>query len=98
MAMLFNVNMTVRIPHDADPERIRQLTAREHERAAELEQMGKWRHAWRVVGKWANVSIFEVESPTELHEILNSLPLYPFMEISVTALCPMQAAPTGKAK
>jgi muconolactone D-isomerase len=26
-------------------------------------------------------------SPAELHEILNSLPLYPFMEVDVTALC-----------
>jgi muconolactone delta-isomerase len=27
------------------------------------------------VGKFANVSVFDVESPTELHDI----PLYPFM-------------------
>jgi muconolactone D-isomerase len=39
------------------------------------------------VGKFANVSVFDVESPTELHDILNSLPLYPFMEVEVTALC-----------
>jgi muconolactone D-isomerase len=44
-------------------------------------------HLWRVAGKYANVSIFAVDGPAELHEILNSLPLYPFMEIEVTALC-----------
>jgi muconolactone D-isomerase len=96
--MLFYVNMTIRIPHDVEPDRIKQLTAREHERALELEREGKWLHAWRVVGKWANVSIFEVDSPAELHEILNSLPLYPFMEIEVTALCPMQPASQEKTK
>jgi len=77
------------IPHDVEPERVDRLRAQEHERAAELEGQGRWLHVWRVVGKWANVSIFEVESPTELHEMLASLPLYPFMDIEVTALCPM---------
>jgi muconolactone delta-isomerase len=42
---------------------------------------------WRVAGKWANVSIFKVESPGELHEILESLPLYPYMDVEVAALC-----------
>jgi muconolactone D-isomerase len=39
------------------------------------------------LGQWANISIFKVESPAELHEILESLPLYPFMDIEVSALC-----------
>ncbi len=87
--MLFQVQMTVRMPHDVDPETVGRLRAQEHERAAELERQGKWLHVWRVVGKWANVSIFDVTSPAELHEILGSLPLFPFMDVEVTALCPM---------
>jgi muconolactone D-isomerase len=85
--MLFHVTMTVRIPHDADPEKIKEQSAREHERAAELQRHGKWLHLWRVVGQWANVSIFKVETPAELHGILESLPLYPYMAVEVTALC-----------
>ena len=85
--MLFHVNMDVHIPHGADPEKIKQLGELEHERANELQLQRKWIHLWRVVGKFANVSVFDVESPTELHDILNSLPLYPFMEIEVIALC-----------
>jgi muconolactone D-isomerase len=85
--MLFLVRMNVRVSHDTDPEKARELTEREHIRGAELQRQGKWVHLWRVVGSWANVSIFDVESPEELHEILNSLPLFPFMEIEVTALC-----------
>jgi muconolactone D-isomerase len=91
--MIFHVSMAVRIPYDLDPEIRRRLTLEEHERASELVVQGKWLHAWRVAGKWANVSIFDVESPAELHEILNSLPLYPFMEIEVTALCQMAGFP-----
>jgi muconolactone D-isomerase len=85
--MLFQVHMSVHIPHDVDAASIEKLGEREHERAKELQEQGKWLHLWRVAGKFANVSIFDVESPAELHEILSSLPLYRFMEVSVTALC-----------
>jgi muconolactone D-isomerase len=85
--MLFHVNMNVRIPHDADPEHVKQLNALEHERAKELQEQGKWLHLWRVAGKFSNISVFDVENPAELHEILSSLPLYTFMDVEVTALC-----------
>jgi muconolactone D-isomerase len=85
--MLFHVTIAVHIPHDADAGKIRQLSEQEHERAKELQLQRKWLHLWRVAGKYANVSLFDVESPAELHEILSSLPLYPFMEVEVTALC-----------
>jgi len=85
--MLFHVRMNLRIPHDADTRKIKQLGEQEHERAQQLQQLGKWLHLWRVAGQYANISVFEVESPAELHEIVSSLPLYPFMEIDVTALC-----------
>jgi muconolactone D-isomerase len=85
--MLFHVTISVRIPHGEDPEKIERLGAQEHLRAAELQRQGKWLHLWRVVGQWANVSIFKVESPIELHEILESLPLHPYMEVDVKALC-----------
>ena len=85
--MLFHVGITVRIPHGVDADEIQKLSAREHERAKELQLQRKWLHLWRVAGKFANISIFDVDSPAELHEILNSLPLYPFMEVEVTALC-----------
>jgi muconolactone D-isomerase len=85
--MLFHVSITVRIPHDTKADEVKALSAQEHERAKELQMQRKWLHLWRVAGKYANISIFDVESPAELHEILNSLPLYRFMEVEVTALC-----------
>jgi muconolactone D-isomerase len=85
--MLFHVNMEVRIPPGTDPEKIKEPGALEHERARELQLQRKWLHLWRVAGKFANVSVFDVESPAELHDILNSLPFYPFMQVEVTALC-----------
>jgi muconolactone D-isomerase len=85
--MLFQVDMTLRIPRDVGDDEVKKLSEREHERAKELQLQRKWLHLWRVAGKYANLSIFDVESPAELHEILNSLPLYRFMEVEVTALC-----------
>jgi muconolactone D-isomerase len=85
--MLFQVEMNVRIPVGFDPAEAARLKTAEKERFQELQADGTWRHIWRVVGHYANVSIFDVGTAAELHEILLSLPLFPFMEIEVTALC-----------
>ncbi|MDF2471850.1 MAG: catC, partial [Rhodococcus erythropolis] len=46
----------------------------------------KWVHLWRIVGQFSNISIFDVESADELHEILWNLPLFPYMTIEVMPL------------
>lgn len=85
--MLFKVEMDVAIPLDFDPDEAARLKTAEKARFQELQRAGTWRHIWRVVGQYANVSIFDVDSNAELHDILMSLPLYPFITMSVTALC-----------
>ena len=85
--MLFKVEMDVNVPLDYDPAKFEALKAAEKARFQELQTAGTWRHIWRVVGQYANVSIFDVQSNTELHDILMSLPLYPFMDVRITALC-----------
>lgn len=85
--MLFHVTMNVRIPHDADPTHIEVLKAKEKARCAELMKTGVWRHIWRVAGQYMNRSIFDVADNAALHEILMNLPLFPFMDIEVEALC-----------
>jgi muconolactone D-isomerase len=85
--MLFQVQMDVRIPHDISAERADQLKRDERERAHILQKSGVWRHLWRHAGRYANTSIFDVSSTQELHDILFTLPLFPFMEINVIPLC-----------
>lgn len=85
--MLFQVEMDVQIPAGIAPDVVEQLKKTERERAQELQKSGQWRHLWRVAGRYANVSIFDVESNEALHDILSTLPLFPFMRISVTPLC-----------
>ncbi len=84
--MLFHVRMDVAVPHDLDPEERATLVATEKARALELQRNGKWAHLWRVVGQYSNISVFDVESADELHEILWNLPLFPFMTVQVTPL------------
>ena len=85
--MLFQVQMDVRIPHDLDTAKADALKSAERERAQVLQREGKWRHLWRHAGRYANTSVFDVDGAQELHDILSTLPLFPFMEISVTPLC-----------
>ena len=85
--MLFMVEMQVNIPLGFDADEAARLKAEEKARFQELQAAGTWRHIWRVAGQYANVSVFDVESNTQLHDILIGLPLYPFMTMKVTALC-----------
>ena len=84
--MQFLVRMDVHIPHDLDAGTVADLRARETARAAEIQHAGKWPELWRVVGRVANVSVFDVDTHEELHELLTSLPLFPYMDVEVTAL------------
>ncbi|WP_028227490.1 muconolactone Delta-isomerase [Paraburkholderia ferrariae] len=84
--MLFIVHMQVQIPPDTDPAYADALKAQEKAFSQKLQHEGKWRHLWRVVGEYANYSVFDVASNDELHTILSSLPLFPYMKISVTPL------------
>ena len=84
--MLYCVRMDVRVPQGMDPERFERLKAEEKARAGDLQRAGAWRHLWRVAGQYANISIFDVADHDELHAMLSSLPLFAFMEITVTPL------------
>jgi muconolactone D-isomerase len=85
--MLFQVEMAVTLPRDMPVEQAEALKQTEREYAQALQRNGVWRHLWRVVGQYANTSIFDVGGNAELHNILTALPLYPYMTIKVTPLC-----------
>jgi muconolactone D-isomerase len=84
--MLFMAEMEVRIPHDLPPDVADEIKAREKEYSQAIQRDGRWPHIWRVAGRYANVSIFDVGSVDELHELLSGLPLFPYMDIRVTPL------------
>jgi muconolactone D-isomerase len=38
------------------------------------------------VGRYSNISVFDVDDGDQLHDILWNLPLFPFMTIAITPL------------
>lgn len=84
--MLYLVRMDVKIPHDLPADVAAEIKAREKAYSQQLQHDGRWPHIWRVVGEYANYSVFDVASNDELHELLQGLPLFPYMDIQVTAL------------
>ena len=83
---LFHVRMDVDIPRDLDPDVRAETIAKEKAYSQDLQRQGKWREIWRIVGQYSNISIFDVESADELHEILWNLPLFPYMTIEIMPL------------
>ncbi len=84
--MLFHVRMDVHIPADLDPDLRADIVAREKAYSQELQRSGVWRHIWRIVGQYANISVFDARDNDHLHDILSGLPLFPYMDIAVTPL------------
>lgn len=84
--MLFAVTMHVDLPRDLDPEVRADTLAREKAYCQDLQRAGTWVNIWRLVGQFANLSIFDVADNTELHDILWNLPLFPYMTIEVRPL------------
>jgi muconolactone D-isomerase len=78
--------MDVRLPHDMPQAQAEEIKAREKAYSQALQREGKWQQLHRVVGEYANYSVFDVESNDELHTILSGLPLFPYMTMQVTAL------------
>ncbi len=84
--MLYLVHMIVDIPASLPAEEAARIKAEEKAYSQDLQRSGKWPHLWRVVGEYANYSVFDVESNEELHNVLSALPLFPYMQITVAPL------------
>ncbi|NOX29345.1 MAG: muconolactone delta-isomerase [Actinobacteria bacterium] len=84
--MEFLVHIEQDIAPDMDPDRLATVKAAERVRGQELIDQGWLRRIWRVPGRRAVIALYDVDGPDELHEILSSMPLYPWMDIEVTPL------------
>ena len=84
--MLYHVRMDVRPPHGLDSAEFDRLKEEEKARAQALQRAGTWVHLWRIAGQYSNISVFDVADHDQLHAILSTLPLFPFMQIEVMPL------------
>jgi muconolactone delta-isomerase len=80
MEFLVHMEVTARI------ESGNELLAKEAERSRQLAEAGVLRRLWRVPGRRANWGIWAASSTDELHAALVSLPLFPYLNITVHPL------------
>lgn len=92
--MEFLVSIEVRLPPDMPAERRAALLEAELERGVALHRAGAIVRIWRIPGAQRNVGVWRAGDATELHELISSLPAYPYISASVTPLAvhPVEAA------
>ncbi|MGW9551298.1 muconolactone Delta-isomerase [Citricoccus zhacaiensis] len=84
--MLFLARMDVIFPESMTEETKADFQVKEKEYSGNLQREGRMRDIWRVVGEYANYSVYDVADNDELHTILSGFPMYPYMDIKVTPL------------
>jgi muconolactone D-isomerase len=85
-SMDFLVHIAVTLPPAMPCAEREALFSAESVRAAALADAGRLVRLWRIPGRSANWGLWRASDATELHEALTSLPLWPYMDIEVTAL------------
>lgn len=82
----FLVELEFSLPQGLTPSRESELLTAERERGEALGRAGHLRAIWRIPGRRANCGIWSVRDVTQLHELLASLPLFPYADIVVRPL------------
>lgn len=84
--MRFLVRIKVSLPPSLDGAERERLLAAELERGRQLHADGTIVDIWRIPGGLRNVGVWEATDATELHDVIASLPLFPYLETEVTPL------------
>lgn len=80
------VIITNNLPADTPVDLRDSLVKHESIRVAELIDEGLLVRLWRIPGRRQNVSIWNASGASELQQALASLPLFPYLDITVTPL------------
>jgi len=87
--MDYLIDFLITVPDAAAPAEVQERMTGEGTRVAELAAQGHVLRVWRPLpddGRRRALGLYRADSDAELEEIIDSLPLRPWMEISVTAL------------
>lgn len=75
-----------RIPAEMTTAERERLRAAERARAMELRAEGVLKKLWRTPGRPGTVGLYECRDATQLHDTLSSLPMFPWLEVTVEPL------------
>jgi muconolactone D-isomerase len=87
--MEYLVDFTITVPEGTPASELEQRMTGEGARVAELAAQGHALRVWKPLPadrRWRAIGLYSAADDDELQAILESLPLRPWMEISVTAL------------
>ena len=84
--MEFLVRMENRLPPETPADARAELKAGERERAVQLRAEGVLKRLWRVPGRNATIGLYEAADAARLHDALMSLPMAPWLDITVEPL------------
>ncbi|WP_371668015.1 muconolactone Delta-isomerase family protein [Streptomyces sp. NBC_00289] len=85
----FLVQITTTVPEGTSQDEVGRRRAAEAVRAAELAADGHLARLWRPVGELRSIGVWRAADEEELHEkVLGTLPLRPWMSLTVTPLEP----------
>jgi len=82
----FLVEIEIRLPTDLGERERADLIEAEFAQGRLMAQAGHLRAIWRIPGRRANLGIWAAADASALHEALSGLPMWPYMDITVTAL------------
>jgi muconolactone D-isomerase len=87
------VKITINLPPNMPSTQREALLASEHKYGRQLVEQGIIRRIWRLPGQPSNMGVWVAQSATQLHELISSLPLYPWVTTDVIALAvhPLEA-------
>lgn len=80
------VSISVNFPNDLLDAELKLLTEAERIRGKELQDKGVINRIWRIPGTRDNIGIWVAEDATQLHDFVQSLPVFKYMTIEVTSL------------
>ena len=89
--MEYLIDFTIDIPAGTPATDVDHRSQAEADRVSVLATEGHVLRVWRPTpddGRWRATSLYRADDEAELNAILESLPLYPWMTISVRALAP----------
>lgn len=78
---------------DLGGDEVSALRSAEARRAEELTREGRLNLLWRVPGRWANVGLWSAADKGHLQDVLATLPLHPYMAITIEDLEPHPSSP-----
>src|SRR4051812_9857672 len=87
--MEFLTDMVTTVPEGTPQEVVAETKTREAARARQLAEHGHLLRLWKppiVDGEWRTLGLFAADDEQHLRQILDSLPLSPWMKVEVTPL------------